>query len=132
MAQHANEHGHAHNPAKDARTYTMVLGALLVFTFITVGASYIHFGSGIINVIIAILIATIKASLVALFFMHLRHDKPMNSIIFLVSAGFLALFLIGTYGDYVERDPLLPSNYKGVTAPPGGSGGSGPGAPTPQ
>jgi cytochrome c oxidase subunit 4 len=118
------DHTHAHaTPAKEARTYAVILGALLVLTFITVAASNIHWGSGIINVIVALGIATIKATLVALFFMHMRHEKPINIIIFLAGAGFLLLFLISVYTDYAERDPLLPSSYKpaatGVTGPTG-------------
>jgi cytochrome c oxidase subunit 4 len=101
-----------------------VLGALLVLTFITVGASYVDFGA--FNVIIAIGIATVKASLVALFFMHLIHDKPTSAVIFLISVLFLGLFLISVYVDYAERDPLLPSNYKVTTAPPAGAGSSTP------
>ena len=65
-----------------------VLVALLILTVITVGASYIHFGTGMANVIIAMLIASIKATLVALFFMHLRWDKPVSAIIFCASAFF--------------------------------------------
>ena len=53
-----------------AAIYVSTLVALLILTAITVGASYIDFGSG--NVVIALIIATIKATIVALFFMHLR------------------------------------------------------------
>jgi cytochrome c oxidase subunit IV len=118
--------GHAHtaNPRADVLKYTAVLGTLLILTFITVGASYLNFGNW--NVVIAIGIATVKASLVALFFMHLIHDKPTSSVIFLISVFFLGLFLISVYTDYAERDPLLPSNYKLPTAPPAGTPASGP------
>ena len=76
---HAAEHEHG-GPA----LYTKTLLALLVLTGITVGAAYIDLGSG--NVVVALIIATIKASLVALFFMHLRWEKPVNAII--AVAGF--------------------------------------------
>ena len=76
-----------------------MLAALLVLTVITVLASTIHWGSGMANVIIAMIIASIKGSLVALFFMHLRWDKPMTSIIFCSTLFFLGLFLIGCYTD---------------------------------
>ena len=109
-------HAHASSPRADVLKYTGVLVALLILTFITVGASYFDFGAW--NVIIAIGIATVKASLVALFFMHLIHDKPTSAVIFLISVFFLGLFLISVYVDYAERDPLLPSNYKVPTASP--------------
>jgi cytochrome c oxidase subunit 4 len=82
---------------------------------VTVGASMIDFGGGLINVIIAMLIASIKASLVALFFMHLRWEGKMNAIIFCSTLFFLGLFLIGCYSDSIARPFLEPTNLK---APP--------------
>ena len=122
---HLEGHEHLHSPGREARIYTAVLGALVILTFITVGASYIQFGEW--NAVVAIVIATIKASLVGLFFMHLRHDKPINAIIFLVSAGMLALFLLTGYTDVITaRDQLLPSNYKQLPmSTPGTTGASG-------
>ena len=38
-------------------------------------------------------IATVKASLVALYFMHLRYDNPFNGLILIAGLGILALFL---------------------------------------
>jgi len=108
-----SSHAHSINPRKEALTYTGILAILVVLTFITVGASYIKFEVGMINVVIAITIATIKASLVALFFMHLRHDRPINALIFLISIFMLGLLLILCYLDYEARDHILPPNYKG-------------------
>ncbi len=78
--------------ATPASTYAKVLGALVALTVITVLAAGFSFGSW--NVIIALGIASIKASLVALFFMHLRHDKPMSAIIFVTGAAVLGVFLM--------------------------------------
>ena len=72
-------------------TYAKVLGALLALTVITVIAAGFSFGSW--NVVIALGIATVKASLVALFFMHLRNDKPMSAVIFVTGAAMLGVFL---------------------------------------
>src|ERR1700690_959924 len=72
--------------------YAKVRGALLVLTVITVVAAGFSFGSW--NVIIALGIASVKASLVALFFMHLRHDKPMSAVIFVTGAAVLGVFLM--------------------------------------
>lgn len=112
---HAESHGdnHVHGGPK---FYLLVFGALVVLTVITVGASYVNWGSGMANVIIAMLIASVKASLVALFFMHLRWDRPISAIIFCSSLFFLGLFLIGCYGDTASRPPTEPTNLK-VTAP---------------
>jgi cytochrome c oxidase subunit IV len=117
-----SSHAHHIDPRKEARTYAGILTILVILTFVTVGASYIKFESGMINVVIAITIATIKASLVALFFMHLLHEKPINALIFLISAFMLGLLLILCYIDYESRDHITPPNYKGevplVSVPP--------------
>jgi len=113
-------HLHAHEGEKHLhggpKVYGAVLAALLVLTVITILASTIDWGSGMTNVIIAMLIASIKGSLVALFFMHLRWDKPMTSIIFCSTLFFLGLFLIGCYTDQTARPMLEPTNLK--TPPP--------------
>jgi cytochrome c oxidase subunit IV len=110
---HTHEEGkHLHGGPK---VYGAVLAALLVLTVITVLASTIDWGGGMTNVIIAMIIASIKGSLVALFFMHLRWDKPMTSIIFCSTLFFLGLFLIGCYTDQTARPRLEPTNLK---APP--------------
>lgn len=99
----------AHGRTKDApRTYAIVLGALLALTAVTVAAAGVHFGSAFINVVIALAIASAKASLVALYFMHLRHDKPMNAIIFLVGLAMLGIFLMLTFLDTLSRDTVEP------------------------
>jgi cytochrome c oxidase subunit 4 len=47
-------------------------------------------------------VATIKASLVALYFMHLRYDSVLNAIIFLIGVAFLGLFLVITMLDTMQ------------------------------
>ncbi len=105
--EHAHEHG-------GAAVYLRTLLALLFLTIVTVGASYIDFGSG--NVVIALFIATIKASLVALFFMHLRWDKPINAIIAVAGFLFLGIFLMFDFIDFGTRDNLRPVNFNGMPA----------------
>lgn len=99
---------HAH-PVTGPKTYGAVLGALLVLTVVTVQASYIDFGA--FNTVVALIIATVKASLVALFFMHLRHDK-FNAVIFVGGLLFLGVFLIWTLFDLGTRTTVLPANLK--------------------
>src|SRR4051812_28024154 len=67
---------HADDISKHVRTYFMVFGALMVFTIITVGVSYLHLETRE-AIIVALFIATIKASLVAMFFMHLNHERKL-------------------------------------------------------
>ena len=92
-------HGHDHT-----KLYLATLGGLILLTFITVGASYVDFGSA--NVVIAMAIATVKASFVALIFMHLKDDKPVNAVIFTSSLVFLGVFLGFCMLDADSRDKV--------------------------
>ena len=65
-----------HDVAKQVRGYLMVFGTLLVLTLVTVGVSYLDLPE-VETVVVALIIATTKASLVAMFFMHLKGEKPM-------------------------------------------------------
>jgi len=65
-----------HDVARQVRGYLMVFGTLLVLTLITVGVSYLDLPE-FETVIVALIIATTKASLVAMFFMHLKGERPM-------------------------------------------------------
>lgn len=103
--------------ASEARTYALVLAVLLALTAATVAAAGVHFGHEAANVAIALGIASAKASLVALYFMHLRHDKPMNALIFVTGLVFLAVFLILCLID-VETRPVVAPQTSAVTAPP--------------
>jgi cytochrome c oxidase subunit 4 len=108
---------HTLNPKAEAATYAKTLVTLLVLTAITVGASYINFGA--FNVVVALTIATIKATLVALFFMHLLHDKPVNALIACAGFLFLGLFLMFTLLDFDSRENPQPFNlHPQVVAPP--------------
>ncbi len=99
-------HGH-HRPSKHVphvlplKTYFICWGALMVLTAITVGASYVDFGAA--NLIIAVVIATIKASTVALIFMHLLYDEKFNAIIIASSIIFLGIFVGFTMSDTEGR-----------------------------
>jgi len=104
-----NQHTHT---SSAPRVYAATLAALLVLTAITVAAAGIHFGSNSTNVVIALGIATIKASLVALVFMHLRHDKPVNGIIAVSGFLFLALLLAYCIIDIDTRKQLVPYTAK--------------------
>jgi len=107
---------HTINPKKEAAVYAKTLVTLLILTGITVGASYINFGA--MNVVVALTIATIKATLVALFFMHLLHDKPVNGLIAAAGFLFLGLFLMFTLLDFDTRQNKQPRNMPTIIAPP--------------
>jgi cytochrome c oxidase subunit 4 len=62
--------------AAQVRAYMVVFGALLVLTIVTVAVSYIHLPTTP-AVALGITIATAKAALVAMFFMHLNHERRL-------------------------------------------------------
>lgn len=65
--------------------------ALLVLTWLTVKAAQVDLGN--LNLYVAMAIASTKASLVVLFFMHLFWDRPFNSLIFIGCLLFVSLFI---------------------------------------
>jgi cytochrome c oxidase subunit 4 len=85
-----------------------VFFALIALTAVTVAVARYHgldFGSW--NLLIALAIATAKAALVALYFMHLRYDHPFHGLIFVVALGFLALFMSLTLMDTQQYQPAV-------------------------
>ena len=123
---------HTHDYSSDAGVYLKTLIGLFILTGITVGAAFINFGSSTVNVIIALSIATVKATLVALIFMHLRHDRPVNAIIFTSSLFFLGVFIGFCLIDQESRPYVVPSNLREPVAAvaPAAPGGE-PAAPAP-
>jgi len=100
---------HAENPKAETLKYVATLVVLLILTAITVGASYINFGSG--NIVIALSIATVKGIIVALIFMHLLHDKPVNAVIAVAGFIFLGIFLLFDFLDVDSRTNPQPINF---------------------
>ena len=95
-------HGKDHVPhVLPLSTYLKTWGALLVLTAVTVGASYVNFGTA--NLWIALLIASVKAATVALVFMHLYYDDKFHAVILGVSLIFLAIFIVFTLFDTQTR-----------------------------
>ena len=104
-AQAAHDEHVAHDVSKHIRGYLLVGLTLIVFTVITVALSYFDFGSQKANVAIAMLVATFKAALVAVIFMHLSNEKRMIYRILIFTALFvLALFFLTYLAWY---DPIV-------------------------
>jgi cytochrome c oxidase subunit 4 len=97
-----------------ARSYLVVFGALLLLTIATVAVSYVRMPMAP-TVVVAIAIATVKATLVAMFFMHLKGERPMvywplglTAVLFVALFAFVlwseADHLFGTrFGDAFEE-----------------------------
>jgi cytochrome c oxidase subunit IV len=80
-----------------------ILVTLLVLTILTVSVTSIDLGAQG-NLVVAMVIATIKAGLVVTYFMHLRWDRLFHLILFLTSVLFLILFLSMSITDRSEYD----------------------------
>jgi cytochrome c oxidase subunit 4 len=83
------------------KIYLGVGVALIVLTAITVGVAQINLGGW--NAIVAVLIASIKATLVAFIFMHLWYDRKIFLIIFSIAILFLTIFIALTMFDILSR-----------------------------
>jgi cytochrome c oxidase subunit 4 len=118
MSTHTETHTHnagAHEEHGGTAVNVRTLIALLILTGLTVGAAYVNLGAG--NVVVALFIATIKASLVVLFFMHLRWDKPVNAIIAMAGFLFLGIFMMFDLLDANSRNYYLPQNIHRTEVP---------------
>lgn len=90
-------HGHEEHPKVP---YFLIAGLLFVMTVITIGVSFIDLGkSG--NVILALAVASFKASLVMLFFMHLKYEKKTLIIIALTPFLLAAILAFALFPDIV-------------------------------
>jgi cytochrome c oxidase subunit IV len=106
----STEHSQHHEGAEDgmvhvhvhpASTYYKVFGALVFLTLLTVGLAQVHLGEW--NFFVAVVIATIKAALVASVFMHLKDDNRFNVLIFVGSLIFMGVFFVYTMNDTEHR-----------------------------
>lgn len=64
---------------------------LLFLTWLTVSVTFVNLG--VFNLFIAMFIATVKATMVCMYFMHLRWDNPFNILVFVGSLAFVTLFV---------------------------------------
>jgi caa(3)-type oxidase subunit IV len=105
---------------KSIRTYMLVGAALLVFTAITVGANQFHFGVPV-AVTIALIIATMKGSMVASIFMHLSAEKKwIYGALILTVLGFLVLMTVPIFTTMDTIGKHVPAIGGAPTAEHGG------------
>lgn len=91
-------------------TYTAIILTLLTLTALTVVAAYVNLGP--FNIVVALAIATIKATLVVLFFMHAKFVPRRTQLIIISGVFWLIILLFMTLSDYVTR-----VDYRGVRFP---------------
>jgi cytochrome c oxidase subunit 4 len=86
------------------RTNLIVFGALMFLLALTVGVAYLDLGP--LGLVIAMTIATIKAALIILYFMHVRFSSPLTWIFSGAAFFWLAIFIFLTLNDYLTRGVL--------------------------
>jgi cytochrome c oxidase subunit 4 len=123
-------HGqHASHVIVGPLTLRSVLAILLFFTVLTVGLA--QFEVAIqnafdivlpwwVNVAVAMSIAVVKAVLVMAFFMQLKYDNPINTVLMMFTFGALAIFLFFTGLDLFSRGAIDPIKQNQIIA--GGTG----------
>jgi cytochrome c oxidase subunit IV len=95
-------------------TYYTIFGALMVLTVVTVVAAFVNLGS--LNFPVALAIALTKATLVVLFFMHVKYSSRLTKMVVGMAVFFLVILLLLTMTDYLSR---------GWFASPRGTAGAG-------
>ena len=92
---------HGHDIKQEVRGYMLVFTALLVLTVVTVAANKLHVPLGL-TITLALFIATIKASLVACYFMHLISEKKLVYFILSFTVFFFLCMLGLFYSGYFD------------------------------
>jgi cytochrome c oxidase subunit 4 len=83
------------------RTFLLVLLALLVFTFVSIGVT--SYDLGPLTVVTALLLATFKTILVLVYFMHLKFDVKMFGILVAAVLALIGVVIFITFLDYLFR-----------------------------
>ena len=103
----ASEH---HEHIVPPRVYIVIIISLLCLTALTAAAAYVDLGP--LNVVVALVIATLKATLVVLFFMHVKYSPKRTKLVVMAGIFWLLILLFMTLSDYFTR-----VDYRGVRFP---------------
>jgi cytochrome c oxidase subunit 4 len=112
VAEHSEHH------VVSPKLYAVILGALLVGTVVTVQAAKVDLGRW--NIVLALVIAVTKMTLVILFFMHGKYSSKRTKLVIVASFFWLAIMLVLTLQDYSTRhhEPSTSQLQSAPSAPP--------------
>jgi cytochrome c oxidase subunit 4 len=112
-----HEHHDDHHGLSHVASLKVLLGTggtLLMLTLVTVGATRVDFGANI-NLAVAMAIAVLKATLVILFFMHLKYDRLFHTVVFVGAILAASLFVGFTL---MDSNQYQQTNIWNPDAPP--------------
>jgi cytochrome c oxidase subunit IV len=120
MSDHTGHSEHAthefHEHIVPVSTYVVVFVSLLILTALTTGVAYIDMGRW--NLIVALVIAVAKASLVVLFFMHLKYNKGLSRLAIVAALFWLGLMMTFSLSDELTRTwEINPLPWSGAILP---------------
>ncbi len=96
-----NEHISPQSHIVPVSLYVVIWATLMVCTGLTVFAASVDLG--IFNIVVALLIATFKGTLVVLFFMHLRYSSKLTMVTVIAALFWLLIMFSLTLTDYLTR-----------------------------
>ena len=102
---HEEPHGHTEPMPHHSVPYYKIFGLLVILTGITVAVAFLEIHSEIAKVLLALTIASIKASAVALFFMHLKYEGKLIYLILIVPLLLCVLLVVALIPDIVYGAP---------------------------
>jgi cytochrome c oxidase subunit 4 len=89
------------------KVYITIFASLMVLSAITVAAAFVNLGA--FNPVVALAIAAIKATLVILYFMHVKYSSRLTKLTVVLSLFFVAILFAETLMDYATRGmPSMP------------------------
>jgi cytochrome c oxidase subunit 4 len=109
MSNHDETTQEFYHHVTPVRTYTAVWIALLILTGVTTGVA--EFDLGEWNIVVALLIAVSKMSLVGIFFMHVKGSSALTKLIIAAGLFWMAILFALTFGDYISRSWLPPGGW---------------------
>ncbi len=83
------------------RVYYAIFGSLMVLTGLTVAAAFVDLK--VLNTVVALTIAIVKATLVVLFFMHVKYSTRLTWVVAASGVVWLAIMFSITFADYLSR-----------------------------
>ena len=92
----------SHLPVPKVSTLVSIFGSLIVLTILTTAVSHINMGE--FNIVAALLIAVVKASLVAWVFMGVRFVTSLTKLFVIAGLVWLSILVLLTFSDYTSRN----------------------------